>query len=320
MVAAGRASQQRQLGLTPRAAQGPWPWRQHRTVAQVWADEASLETPAAFQDTRVKPDPVAPASEKIQHGATLAEIRGRIDGAIEAKRLRQAEDERKMLLPVLSAVLLPPAPSAALLPKLEGALAGVQAGHRIERIARRAVRCEPDKIEDGIVSAVADLAGTGQPPSTNAARTGYTPQLREQRPVGAVAKPDGDMGRAAHVVGRPAGSPSSVSAADDEEFAAELAARLAAKRIERAQSGSGPVKTGAVNDWGRVAAAYAKKAVPPALAEKPLKPLEPAMSREECPRCGIPGWRGCAHQTAFAEDYAGHPAQRAQSGARHKTD
>lgn len=33
------------------------------------------------------------------------------------------------------------------------------------------------------------------------------------------------------------------------------------------------------------------------------KALQPALSREECPRCGVPGFRGCEHQLPF-EDVA----------------
>lgn len=47
-------------------------------------------------------------------------------------------------------------------------------------------------------------------------------------------------------------------------------------------------------DWSRVAAAHAARPAPPAPVRS--APLEPAPNREECPRCGIPGWKGCAHQ------------------------
>lgn len=45
-------------------------------------------------------------------------------------------------------------------------------------------------------------------------------------------------------------------------------------------------------DWARVAAAHRNHAPRPAAARKPIGP---APSREECPRCGIPGWKGCDH-------------------------
>ena len=46
-------------------------------------------------------------------------------------------------------------------------------------------------------------------------------------------------------------------------------------------------------DWSRVAAAHAARPAPPAPVRS--APLEPAPNREECPRCGILGWKGCAH-------------------------
>lgn len=45
-------------------------------------------------------------------------------------------------------------------------------------------------------------------------------------------------------------------------------------------------------DWARVAAAHRNHAARPAPKRKPIGP---APSREECPRCGVPGWRGCDH-------------------------
>lgn len=46
-------------------------------------------------------------------------------------------------------------------------------------------------------------------------------------------------------------------------------------------------------DWSRVVAAHrAKSAKGP---KAPPAPTEHAPNREECPRCGIPGWKGCAH-------------------------
>lgn len=52
-------------------------------------------------------------------------------------------------------------------------------------------------------------------------------------------------------------------------------------------------------DWARLAAAHAAagKAISARIDEQVAKsiPLQPAPSREECPRCGIPGFKGCAH-------------------------
>lgn len=45
-------------------------------------------------------------------------------------------------------------------------------------------------------------------------------------------------------------------------------------------------------DWARVAAAHRNHAARPAPKRKPIGP---APSREECPRCGVPGWKGCDH-------------------------
>ncbi|MDE2595986.1 MAG: hypothetical protein KGL44_03815 [Sphingomonadales bacterium] len=46
-------------------------------------------------------------------------------------------------------------------------------------------------------------------------------------------------------------------------------------------------------DWARVAAAH--RASGPTKSTSVPVPLHPAPSREECPRCGIPGWKGCDH-------------------------
>lgn len=45
-------------------------------------------------------------------------------------------------------------------------------------------------------------------------------------------------------------------------------------------------------DWARVAAAHRNHVARP---EQKRKPIGPAPSREECPRCGVPGWKGCDH-------------------------
>jgi hypothetical protein len=46
-------------------------------------------------------------------------------------------------------------------------------------------------------------------------------------------------------------------------------------------------------DFKRLAAAFRSKSAPPAMR---TRKLQPALSREECARCGIPGWKGCEHQ------------------------
>lgn len=64
----------------------------------------------------------------------------------------------------------------------------------------------------------------------------------------------------------------------------QLAQGLAEKRAAQA----------AKIDWARVAKAH-RRAAPAKSASVLAAPLHPAPSREECPRCGIPGWKGCAH-------------------------
>lgn len=64
-------------------------------------------------------------------------------------------------------------------------------------------------------------------------------------------------------------------------------------KIIRAAAEALRVKAEAKIDWARVAAAHAARPGPQAQPVAP--PLEAAPSREECPRCGIPGWKGCAH-------------------------
>ena len=56
-------------------------------------------------------------------------------------------------------------------------------------------------------------------------------------------------------------------------------------------------KPAAPQDEGkRLAAAFAAKAAKKSTSVTAATgPSEPAPSREECPRCGIPGWKGCAH-------------------------
>ena len=103
---------------------------------------------------------------------------------------------------------------------------------------------------------------------------------------------------------------------DDEAAVAEFTARVAAKAAARA-AGAVQIPSSAAGktDWARVAAAHAAKAgrAGPAAAVAP-KPLAPAVSREECRACGIPGSRGCAHQLPYAEDHLGLTARR---GGRH---
>lgn len=73
-----------------------------------------------------------------------------------------------------------------------------------------------------------------------------------------------------------------------------LAALPAADLIPDSAIGNGiALKRAPKIDWKRVAAARrAKAAAKPAPAPRPLFP---APSRDACPRCGIPGSKGCAH-------------------------
>jgi hypothetical protein len=83
-----------------------------------------------------------------------------------------------------------------------------------------------------------------------------------------------------------------------------MAERLAARRAADAKV-----------DTARLAAAFASRTV-----EKPISPsvtLVPAPSREECRRCGIPGWKGCAHQLPYEDaPSAQRPLGSSAPGAR----
>ena len=51
-------------------------------------------------------------------------------------------------------------------------------------------------------------------------------------------------------------------------------------------------------DYARLAAAHrARRHTPKAPAVPPV--LYPAQSRDECAICGVPGFKGCAHQLPF---------------------
>lgn len=282
MVVLRRASQLRAAGLSPRAAQGRWPFCDHRSLAEVWGGAQVVAAEA------VSPPPMpVPVPEKVQHVATLAEIRAKVDGAIKAKRAAEPT------LPVV-----PPLP-----PKLAGAVAGAQAGHRIERMAKRVARRElVEQEQEKVVRA--EPAETAEKRAVQPAAA--SPVLpRPLRPLREKSFP-------------PVVAPAPLAEPDDEDFAAELAelaARIAAKRAARAAQ-AGPVAAKLPTNWGRVAAAHARKVVAPPVPAQPVRPLEPALSREECPRCGIPGAKGCAHQLPFAENHLGLVAKGSRDGAR----
>lgn len=55
-------------------------------------------------------------------------------------------------------------------------------------------------------------------------------------------------------------------------------------------------------DVERLVAAYRAKSSAPPFTDFNAKPgasLQPAPSREPCPRCGVSGARGCKHQAPF---------------------
>lgn len=87
-------------------------------------------------------------------------------------------------------------------------------------------------------------------------------------------------------------------AADEEAAIDEFQAALAKVRARKAEAVEvlAPERT-APQDYGaRIARAFAAKAAAKSTSVPvPAKPLEPAPGREECPRCGVPGWKGCDH-------------------------
>lgn len=93
-------------------------------------------------------------------------------------------------------------------------------------------------------------------------------------------------------------------AADDAEAIDEFREALnrAAQRRESGVTVIAPVRAAAVRSGARLAEALrrrdeAKRAQQQSATDRVTRVrLLPAQSRGECPRCGIPGWRGCAHQ------------------------
>lgn len=108
-------------------------------------------------------------------------------------------------------------------------------------------------------------------------------------------------------------------AAEADKAAAEFAEALERVRARR-ESGveiivrkpAAPIHSGA-----KLAEAIrhrdAMKVARPAEAKRPL---EPAPSRDECLRCGIPGWKGCDHQLPFIETVDRAALGQANSGPR----
>ena len=85
-------------------------------------------------------------------------------------------------------------------------------------------------------------------------------------------------------------------AAEDDEAVAAFEDALARVRARKAESAEQVLVKQLVStkiDPVRLAAAHARKELGKSTSVP--APTEPAPSREECPRCGIPGWKGCAH-------------------------
>lgn len=144
-----------------------------------------------------------------------------------------------------------------------------------------------------------ELAAAGSPTSDRAgAGQGQAPEGTSGDAAARIHGPANACPPAQRVL-RDAPSPSSVAPQDDrddEESAAEFAARVAAASAKRAEILRKPEPV----DWSRVARAHERKAATP----RPVvaaRPLQPADSPEECRRCGIPGRKGCAHQLAYVE-------------------
>jgi len=92
--------------------------------------------------------------------------------------------------------------------------------------------------------------------------------------------------------------------AEVDAAAAEFAAALERVRARRAEGVEVIVRKPAppVNAGARLAEAIRLRDARKAQATAPAKrPIERAPSREECPRCGVPGWKGCQHQLPFID-------------------
>jgi hypothetical protein len=135
------------------------------------------------------------------------------------------------------------------------------------------------------------LAETGPPPPTRklAARAAHTPQGRKPRPAGAVAEEENSS--TAHRAVRAAPDPLKISRVDE-------GLRTDSFGLNQATMVRPPV----VIDRERLAAALrARKIERSRPVEIDRESLPMAMSREECLRCGIPGFKGCDHQRPYEE-------------------
>lgn len=69
--------------------------------------------------------------------------------------------------------------------------------------------------------------------------------------------------------------------------------------VRREAEAYGEIKRPPKVDWGRVAEAAKRQAHAPPVAR--AKVLQPALSKDPCRRCGVPGFRGCEHQLPYDE-------------------
>lgn len=162
------------------------------------------------------------------------------------------------------------------------------------------------------VSGEGVLPAEDDPAPTNAARACHAPQPRKRRPAVNVAEQDVRPGYAIRADG-PSPDP------NPERPARETAPikrphaprRATIEPDELEELALEPVRRPV--DVARYVAAMRAKAPPAAPAPGPLKP---ALSREECTRCGIPGFKGCDHQAPFEAEEHRVPTYRELRRAR----
>jgi|GEM_PF-6882271 len=170
----------------------------------------------------------------------------------------------------------------------EGSSGGVDGGassipaNACEQRTKPASSGSPRPEEAAPVPSTAKLSGFERMPSRSSAAPSSIPAERSMRLPPPIKTPEARQRATQPVAAEPFAGPDRIRA---------MATKLAARRAATAQL-----------DPARFAAAFARQS-----AEKSrsvpakAKPLEPARSREECPRCGIPGWKGCTHFLPFAE-------------------
>lgn len=124
--------------------------------------------------------------------------------------------------------------------------------------------------------------------------------------------PEGTSGTIAGDCSREPANASQCAPARPPEGAAKLKApaaravpeRKAEPRVKHGatddvDAGYGEIKRKPAVDWGRVAEAAKRQHVAaPAVRARPQRM---AVDKGPCPRCGVPGFRGCAHQLPYDE-------------------